>query len=90
MFCNIAERSKRFSDIDEKKLITSLKLKVLHERANSLKIIIAFFFVNLNEILSTEIYVSQINRKKQPSIGVLRKRCFENIQQIYRRTPMPK
>ena len=55
MFCNIAERSERFSGIDEKKLITSLKLKVLHERANSLKIIIAIFFVNLNEILSTEI-----------------------------------
>ena len=54
IFCNIAERSDRFSDIDVKKLITSLKLKVLYERANSLKIIIAFFFVNLNEILSTE------------------------------------
>ena len=22
--------------------------------------------------------------------GVLEKRCFENMQQIYRRTPMPK
>ena len=28
--------------------------------------------------------------QKQPSIGVLRKRCSENIPQIYRRTPMPK
>ena len=28
--------------------------------------------------------------QKQPSGGVLRKRCSENIQQIYRRTPMPK
>ena len=27
---------------------------------------------------------------KQPSRGVLRKRCFQNMQQIYRRTPMPK
>ena len=27
---------------------------------------------------------------KQPSIDVLRKRCSENMQQIYRRTPMPK
>ena len=26
----------------------------------------------------------------QPSRGVPRKRCSENIQQIYRRTPMPK
>ena len=27
--------------------------------------------------------------RKQPSIGVLIKRCFENMPQIYRRTPMP-
>ena len=29
-------------------------------------------------------------QKKQPCIGDLRKRCSENILQIYRRTPMPK
>ena len=29
-------------------------------------------------------------RNKQLSRGVLRKRCSENVQQIYRRTPMPK
>ena len=28
--------------------------------------------------------------QKQPSRGVPRKRCSENVQQIYRRTPMPK
>ena len=28
--------------------------------------------------------------QKQPSRGVLKKRCSENMQQIYRRTPMPK
>ena len=28
--------------------------------------------------------------RKQPSIGVFIKKCSENIQQIYRRTPMPK
>ena len=27
---------------------------------------------------------------KQPLRGVLLKRCSENMQQIYRRTPMPK
>ena len=27
---------------------------------------------------------------KQPSRGVVRKRCSANIQQIYRGTPMPK
>ena len=30
------------------------------------------------------------NKQKQPSIGVLVKRCSKNMQQIYRRTPMPK
>ena len=28
--------------------------------------------------------------QKQPPRGILRKRCSENMQQIYRRTPMPK
>ena len=28
--------------------------------------------------------------QEQPSRGVLRKRCSENMQQIYSRTPMPK
>ena len=28
--------------------------------------------------------------QKQLSRGVLRKRCSENMQQIYRKTPMPK
>ena len=28
--------------------------------------------------------------QKQPSGGVFKKRCSENMQQIYRRTPMPK
>ena len=31
-----------------------------------------------------------IQNQKQPHRGVLRKRCSENTQQIYRRTPMPK
>ena len=33
---------------------------------------------------------SKKNRQKQPYIGALKKRCFENIPQIYRRTSMPK
>ena len=32
----------------------------------------------------------QILIQRQPSRGVLRKRCSENMQQIYKRTPMPK
>ena len=34
--------------------------------------------------------ISKINAQKQPSRGVLMKRCSENMQQIYRRTSMPK
>ena len=36
---------------------------------------------------------NNLNRKnyqKQPFRGALTKRCSENMQQIYRRTPMPK
>ena len=39
-----------------------------------------------------QIFFSKINRchlQKQPSRGVLRKRYSENMQQIYRKTPMP-
>ena len=36
------------------------------------------------------IVLSYYNCQKHPPLGVLRKRCFENMQQIYRRTPMPK
>ena len=32
----------------------------------------------------------QSELQKQPFKGVLRKRCSENMQQFYRRTPMPK
>ena len=30
------------------------------------------------------------NSQKQPSRGILKERCSENMQQIYRRTPMSK
>ena len=42
---------------------------------------------------SLKVYLGNINpimSEKQPSRGVLRKRCSENRQQIYRRTLMPK
>ena len=31
-----------------------------------------------------------LQKQKQPSRGVPGKKCYENMQQIYRRTPMPK
>ena len=34
--------------------------------------------------------VFRTNKQKQPARGVPRKRCSENMQQIYRRTPMSK
>ena len=34
--------------------------------------------------------VRSLSRPKQPPKGVSRKRCSENMQQIYRRIPMPK
>ena len=33
---------------------------------------------------------SAFSFQKQLTIGALSKRCSENMQQIYRRTPMPK
>ena len=50
----------------------------------------------INWCISFKNFVFDINSlkavedQKQPPRGVLRKRCSENIQQIYRRTPMPK
>ena len=42
-------------------------------------------------ILSSMIFETDTcNDKKQPPRGFPRKRCFENIQQIYSRSPMPK
>ena len=35
-------------------------------------------------------YALHWKRNKQPPRGVLKKRCSENMQQIYRRTSMPK
>ena len=34
--------------------------------------------------------IAKLFRQKQPPRGVIRKRCSENMQQIYRKTPMPK
>ena len=44
-----------------------------------------------NQTLSFSHHSSSISKgQKQPSRGVLRKRCSENIQEIYRATSMPK
>ena len=46
-------------------------------------------FSSENIKYDTRNYAISINDQKQPSRGVLKKRCCENMQQIYRRTPMP-
>ena len=59
------------------------------------KLIIGNFFWKFcgrSLILKTKWFLRYLNGiiQKQLSRGVLRKRCSENMQQIYRRTPMPK
>ena len=44
---------------------------------------------NIKEILSSQSLINS-SVQKQPSRGVRKKRCSENMQQIYRTTPMPK
>ena len=39
---------------------------------------------------STHFYLHYFNSQKQPPRSFLRKRCSENMPQIYMRTPMPK
>ena len=41
-------------------------------------------------IFKSNVEFKQVCLQKQPSRGVLRKRCSENMQEIYGRTPMPK
>ena len=43
------------------------------------------------KLMRTIFFMKNINKNmKQPSRGVLRKRCSENMQRIYKRTPMSK
>ena len=45
-------------------------------------------FSNLDDISRQDRMITYL--QKQPPRRVLSKRCSENMQQIYRRTPMPK
>ena len=47
-------------------------------------------WIDQSEVLYRLKSMSVAHHQKQPSRGVLRKRCSENMKQIYRRTPMPK
>ena len=88
------ERAERFiktEDVDE---ITQIFIE-----ATELEVNIQELLTKGDEFLSQKITVFNINDKvnvllenqqKQPSRGVLRKRCSENMPQIYRTTPMPR
>ena len=58
------------------------------------KIFLMLFSINCSNLIAClslllEIMVNICTRiEKQPSTDVLKKRCSENMQQIYRRTPM--
>ena len=58
--------------------------------AQNVFIIFGRFSRQFFEILQKYTKRSSPNFQKQPSRGILRKRCTENIQQIFRRQPMPK
>ena len=48
------------------------------------------FHANNGNTTLSIVHFEQTNAQKQPFRGVLEKRCSENRQHIYRRTPMPK
>ena len=60
-------------------LITGFTNKILDNFATSL----------INNVFDLDLFLDLLIQK-QPSRGALRKRCSENIQQIYRRTPTAK
>ena len=45
---------------------------------------------SMNKLKSHMLSHNYSHCRKQPLRGVFKKRCSENMQQIYRRTPMPK
>ena len=61
---------------------------------NDVKRTAPFIFQNFYENMHFHVTASSppggiITIQKQPFIGVLRKRCYENMQQIYKRAPIP-
>ena len=52
-------------------------------------LLILWYLPNFGSSLA-DLRIFFLQFQKHPSRGVLRKRCYENIQQIYRKTPIPK
>ena len=54
-----------------------------------MKAILCTFTEKFQRRIQNNPYSEVYSVQKQPFTGVFRKRCSENLQQIYRRTPMP-
>ena len=67
--------------------LASDKSEIVRTKIPYFRILCSLYFVKSLWVL----FLCQWNEEqKQPSRDVLRKRCSENMQQIYRRAPMPK
>ena len=54
------------------------------------KPLVDFILKTIFDKIDLRLFYFYVTIQKQPPRGDPRKRCSENIQQIYRRTPMPK
>ena len=74
-FCGMVDRRKAFSLISRRDIVWDR-----HHRKS---------LTHREQEFESALSLS-LGWRKQSSRGVLKKRCSENVQQIYRRTPMPK
>ena len=88
---------KKISQFDRPKLLAPRNTKVIERTLKQLRrtdenFTFKHFKVSLNiHHVPDLICIRTLNKlQNRPSRGVLRKRCSENIQQIYERTLMPK
>ena len=88
---------KKKSKFDRPKLLTPHNTKVIERTLKQLRrtdenFTFKHFKVSLNIHHVTDlICIRTLNKlQNRPSRGVLRKKCSENMQQIYKRTLMPK
>ena len=59
--------------------------------SNALRLALNFNNIrNLKHVLTWDTLSNRYFKQKQPPTGVLKKKCCENMQDIYRRTPMLK
>ena len=64
---------------------------IIKKSQNIMNMIAGLLWRKYNQIhLIGGFNIEEYNKQKQPFRGVFKKRCSENMQQIYRRTPMPK